>query len=229
MIMAEIREPRRQGPEIISAQQAERGPNEIDEANRPTEEKKETTPRKEFEDRYTDSIAEGELEGREKEISEDEAAMHERDQHAMFGPSDTETKAQTETEREKQKESREAEDILHRFYLFGLGVRKDIEEMVSKLISRGESEKEAKDQAVNEFLHRAKEKGDEIEGRLEGFVEHSLQRMNLVTKEKYTTLESRVTDLERRVEALEQQNMAKQPDTAEQPIVTPSGSNIGQM
>lgn len=111
----------------------------------------------------------------------------------------TEKTQEGQTASEEKKGCPETEDLLHKFYLFGLGLRKDIEEAVSKLIERGEAETKDKEKTVNDVFEKAKEKSVVVENKLEEFVNTMLERMNLVSKEKYEALEKRVAELEQKM------------------------------
>jgi len=113
----------------------------------------------------------------------------------------TETKTndtQTEETSEGKKRS-EAEDLLHKAYLFGLGLRKDLEESVNKLIERGEEETEEKEKAIDDVLKKAREKASPLEHKVEELVNKVLDSMNLVTKDRFETLEKRVMELEQQL------------------------------
>ncbi len=107
----------------------------------------------------------------------------------------TTTEAQNEETIGGKKRS-EAEDLLHKAYLFGLGLRKDLEESVNKLIERGEDETEEKEKAVDDVLKKAREKASPLEHKIEELVNTVLDGMNLVTKDKFESLEKRVAELE---------------------------------
>jgi polyhydroxyalkanoate synthesis regulator phasin len=111
----------------------------------------------------------------------------------------------TETKTEKDTQSSEMEDMFHKAYLFGLGLRKDIEEAVNKLIERGEEETEEKERAIDDVFKKAKEKTAPLEHKLEELVNKTLDSMNLVTKEKFEALENRVIGLEQRLQQSKQE------------------------
>jgi len=105
----------------------------------------------------------------------------------------------TETQNEEtadDKKGSETEDLLHKAYLFGLGLRKDLEESVSKLIERGEEETEEREKTIDEVLKKAREKANPLEHKIEELVNKVLDSMNLVTKDKFEALETRVAELE---------------------------------
>jgi polyhydroxyalkanoate synthesis regulator phasin len=114
-------------------------------------------------------------------------------------PEETQEEGKT-TEKE---ERTEAENLFHKFYLFGLGLQKDVEETVKNLIERGEMEAGEKEKIVDDFVKKAKESSSTFEEKIEDFVNNALESMNLVTKEKYDALEMRVQELENTIQKLE--------------------------
>lgn len=96
-----------------------------------------------------------------------------------------------------------SDDLLHKFYMFGLGLRKEIEETVSKLSDRGKTETDAKERPIegtfDDMLKKARERTSALEGKMEELVKKGLERMNLVTKERFDALEKRVEELEKRI------------------------------
>lgn len=93
----------------------------------------------------------------------------------------------------------EGDDLLHKFYMFGLGLSKEIGETVSKLSERGKTETDDKDKTLDDVLKKAREKTGLIENKLEDLVKRGLERMNLVTKERFDALEKRVEELEKKM------------------------------
>lgn len=116
---------------------------------------------------------------------------------------DTKEKTTTEPQSEATADDKprlEGEDLLHKAYLFGLGLRKDLEESVNKLIERGEEETEEREKAVDDVLKKAREKVGPLERKVEELVNNVLDGMNLVPKEKFEALEQRVADLEAKLQ-----------------------------
>ncbi len=105
----------------------------------------------------------------------------------------------TETQNEEtsdDKKGSEPEDLLHKAYLFGLGLRKDLEESVNKLIERGEEETEEREKTIDDVLKKAREKASPLEHKIEELVNTVLDSMNLVPKDTFDALETRVAELE---------------------------------
>lgn len=123
--------------------------------------------------------------------------MAENTEHKTADPHDEDT---SET-----KKRLEAEDLLHKAYLFGLGLRKDIEESVNKLIERGEEETEEKEKAIDDVLKQAREKASPLEHKIEELINKVLDSMNLVSKEKFEALEKRVVELEQQLKKSDQE------------------------
>jgi polyhydroxyalkanoate synthesis regulator phasin len=126
--------------------------------------------------------------------------MAENTEHKTADPHDEDT---SETKEDKKRP--EAEDLLHKAYLFGLGLRKDLEESVNKLIERGEEETEEKEKAIDDVLKKAREKASPLEHKIEELVNKVLDSMNLVSKEKFEALEKRVVELEQQLKKSEQE------------------------
>jgi len=99
----------------------------------------------------------------------------------------------------------ENDDLLHKFYMFGLGLRKEIEETMTKLSDRGKPETgtnpdaNTKDRTFDDMLKKAREQTSVLEGKMDELVKKGLDRMNVVTKERFEALEKRVEELEKRM------------------------------
>ncbi len=86
--------------------------------------------------------------------------------------------------------------------LAGLGLldlsREKIEELVGELEKRGEMSR----QDASEFLHKAMERGrhekEDLEKKVQGFVEQAFARMSLATRADLERLEKRLASLERK-------------------------------
>lgn len=89
-------------------------------------------------------------------------------------------------------------------YLFGLGVQRDIEETVKNLIERGEVRAEEQQKVVDDFMKKAKENTGKVEEKINDMINKTLEGMNLVSKDKFDTLERRVQVLESKLLELEQ-------------------------
>jgi len=106
----------------------------------------------------------------------------------------------------QEKERTETESIFHRMYLFGVGLQKDIEQTVENLIERGQVEAGERQKVVSDLLKGVKQSGEHLEGKLEQFVNDALEKMNLVTMDKYEALEKRLNALEQRIKELHPDN-----------------------
>ncbi|PID57691.1 hypothetical protein CSB45_05505 [candidate division KSB3 bacterium] len=114
------------------------------------------------------------------------------------------TEATTETTQEVQHDSTETEDnLFHKLYLFSLGLQKDLEESIHKLIERGELVSEEKQKLVDDLVKKAKESTGSFEKKLEDLLTSTLESMNFATRDKHDQLEKRVQILERKILELE--------------------------
>ncbi|GAK51522.1 hypothetical protein U14_02767 [Candidatus Moduliflexus flocculans] len=114
--------------------------------------------------------------------------------------------AQNEQEQgdSEKKEQDPLFNLFHKVYLFGLGVQRDIEETVKNLIDRGEVRAEEQQKVVDDFMKKAKENTGKVEEKINDMINKTLEGMNLVSKDKFDTLERRVQVLESKLLELEQ-------------------------
>ena len=110
----------------------------------------------------------------------------------------------------EKKDRTEFENFFHQMFLFGLGVQRDIEDTVKNLIERGEKRAEDQQKVVDDFMNKAKENTGKVEEKINDMITKTLERMNLVPKEKFDALERRVQILESKVLELEQRMKEQQ-------------------
>jgi len=99
-------------------------------------------------------------------------------------------------------------DMLKKSLAFGLGLavtsKEQIEKTVDELVKKGEIAPEESRRVINQMLERGEEERVKLMNLIKEQVEHVQKDMNLVSKDELKTLNQRLTDLEARVEMLEQ-------------------------
>ena len=94
-------------------------------------------------------------------------------------------------------------EILHRTLMAGLGVPEKMKEMIDDLVKKGELSESQGSKLVKEWKSKADKTGDELSKSVTEFLDKTLEKMNIPTREEVSKLEKKITALSARVKKLE--------------------------
>lgn len=94
-------------------------------------------------------------------------------------------------------------DLMHKALMAGLGVPEKLKDLIDDLVKKGELSESQGAKLVKEWSDKASKTGDDINKNLTDFVNKTLEKMNIPTREEVEKLERKVTALSARVKKLE--------------------------
>lgn len=100
-------------------------------------------------------------------------------------------------------------DLLRNIALAGLGIitlkEEKAKEIVNELIAQGQFSKEEGNQFLKEVIERIERNRNELERKVGEILRHTLEKMNIPTKEEIACLEKKQDEMLRRIEQLERE------------------------
>jgi polyhydroxyalkanoate synthesis regulator phasin len=94
-------------------------------------------------------------------------------------------------------------EIIHKALLAGLGVPEKMKEMVDDLVKKGELSESDGAKLVKEWTDKASKTGEDVGKNITSFIDKTLEKMNIPTREEVEKLEKKITALSARVKKLE--------------------------
>ena len=94
-------------------------------------------------------------------------------------------------------------EIVHKALLAGLGVPEKMKEMVDDLVKKGELSESQGSKLVKEWTDKASKTGEDVSKNITSFIDKTLEKMNIPTREEVEKLEKKITALSARVKKLE--------------------------
>lgn len=98
-------------------------------------------------------------------------------------------------------------DWVNKAVSLGLGAaiatKEQAEKFVDDLVKKGEVNQSESKQLVDDLIRKGQEWQASIDARIKTYVRAALHDANLTTRDEYVALKERISELERRVEALE--------------------------
>ena len=94
-------------------------------------------------------------------------------------------------------------EIVHKALMAGLGVPEKMKEMVDDLVKKGELSESDGAKLVKEWTDKAGKTGEDVSKNITSFIDKTLEKMNIPTREEVEKLEKKITALSARVKKLE--------------------------
>ncbi|MBD3920070.1 phasin family protein [Paenibacillus sp. PR3] len=98
-------------------------------------------------------------------------------------------------------------DWVNKAVSLGLGAaiatKEQAEKFVDDLVKKGDVNQSESKQLVDDLIRKGQEWQASIDARIKTYVRAALHDANLTTRDEYVALKERISELERRVEALE--------------------------
>jgi polyhydroxyalkanoate synthesis regulator phasin len=94
-------------------------------------------------------------------------------------------------------------EIVHKALMAGLGVPEKMKEMIDDLVKKGELSEFQGAKLVKEWSDKASKTGEDVTKNITNFIDKTLEKMNIPTREEVEKLEKKITALSARVKKLE--------------------------
>ncbi|RJQ46684.1 MAG: hypothetical protein C4538_06330 [Nitrospiraceae bacterium] len=94
-------------------------------------------------------------------------------------------------------------DLMHKALMAGLGVPEKLKDLIDDLVKKGELSESQGAKLVKEWSDKASKTGDDLNKGLTDFVNKTLEKMNIPTRDEVEKLERKITALSARVKKLE--------------------------
>lgn len=95
-------------------------------------------------------------------------------------------------------------EILRKALLAGLGVQERAKELVDELVKKGELSQSEGAKLMKELMEKAEKGGEEIDKKVGGIVQKTLEKLNLPSRKDMEDLEKKVQELSNRLKRLEE-------------------------
>jgi poly(hydroxyalkanoate) granule-associated protein len=104
-------------------------------------------------------------------------------------------------------------ETAHKIFLASIGAialaQDEIEELITKLIERGETAEQEGKELVNEVMDRRKKIQKKTENEINSQIEQILERMDVPTKADIDSLSKKITALSKKIDELNKEQSAK--------------------
>jgi len=94
-------------------------------------------------------------------------------------------------------------EIVHKALMAGLGVPEKMKEMVDDLVKKGELSESQGAKLVKEWSDKASKTGEDVTKNITSFIDKTLEKMNIPTRDEVEKLEKKIMALSARVKKLE--------------------------
>jgi polyhydroxyalkanoate synthesis regulator phasin len=94
-------------------------------------------------------------------------------------------------------------ELVRKALLAGVGAQEKVRDLVDELVKRGEMNQGDGAKLVKEVLDRAEKRGEELDQKISGAVQKTVEKLGLPTRKDLESLEKRVEDLSARIQRLE--------------------------
>ena len=95
-------------------------------------------------------------------------------------------------------------EILHKTLMAGLGVPEKMKEFVDELVKKGELSESQGAKLVKECTEKVTRSGEDISRSMSEFVDKTLEKMNIPTRDEVEELKKKVKSLSSKVKKLEE-------------------------
>lgn len=94
-------------------------------------------------------------------------------------------------------------EIVRKALLAGLGAQEKAKELVEELVKKGELSQGEGAKLMKEVMEKAEKGGEEVDKKMGGIVQKTLEKLNLPSRKDIESLEKKVQELSNRLKSLE--------------------------
>ncbi len=94
-------------------------------------------------------------------------------------------------------------EIVHKALMAGLGVPEKLKEIIDELVKKGEISESQGAKLVKEWSDKASRTGEDVTKNITSFIDKTLEKMNIPTRDEVEKFEKKITALSARVKKLE--------------------------